>query len=57
LVDELITCIGNVIIGGADAPTPVDGRGFIIESEFPTLELIESVPMDKGVLLRWRVTK
>ena len=57
LVDELITCIGNVIIGGAGAPTPVDGRGFVIESEFPTLELIESMPMDKGVLLRWRVTK
>ncbi len=57
LVDELITCIGNVIIGGADAPTPVDGHGFVIESEFPTLELIESVPMDKGAVLRWRVIK
>jgi len=55
LVDELITCIGNVVIGGADAPTPVDGSGFTRESEFPPLELIESVPMDKGVVLRWRV--
>lgn len=57
LVDEMITCIGNVIIGGADAPTPVDGNGFVIESEFPALELVESVPMDKGVVLRWRVIK
>jgi len=57
LVDELITCIGNVIIGGADAPTPVDGPGFLHESEFPRLELIESVPMDDGVVLRWRVKK
>lgn len=57
LVDELITCIGNIIIGGTDAPTPVDGHGFIRESDFPALELIESLPMDQGVLLRWKVKK
>ncbi|MBT8507173.1 5-amino-6-(5-phosphoribosylamino)uracil reductase [Methanomicrobiaceae archaeon CYW5] len=57
LVDEIITCIGNVIIGGSDAPTPVDGPGFLKESEFPALELIESAPMDQGVVLRWKVKK
>jgi len=28
LVDEIYTFIGNIIIGGSNAPTLVDGQGF-----------------------------
>ena len=34
LVDEIYAYIGNIIIGGKDAPTLADGEGFISESEF-----------------------
>lgn len=57
LVDEVITYVGSVIIGGADAPTPADGEGFVREEEFPRLELVGVERVDDGVLLRWRVKK
>lgn len=57
LVDELFTCIGNIIIGGADAPTAADGEGFISESDFPSLVLKSAVRIDEGILLHWIVTK
>ncbi|MBP2146007.1 2,5-diamino-6-(ribosylamino)-4(3H)-pyrimidinone 5'-phosphate reductase [Methanofollis sp. W23] len=57
LVDELITYVGSVIIGGEGAPTPVDGEGFVKESEFPRLELAGVEQVDDGVLLHWRVEK
>ena len=55
LVDEIYTCIGNIIIGGAEAPTPADGIGFIKEEDFPRLKLIDMDRIDDGVLLRWKV--
>lgn len=55
LVDEIYTCIGNLIIGGKNAPTPVDGEGFFRDDEFPRLQLIDVEKMDDGVLLRWKV--
>ena len=57
LVDELYTCIGNLIIGGADAPTPADGEGFIDEADFPSLILRDAEKIDDGILLRWSVRK
>ncbi|MDD3621919.1 MAG: 2,5-diamino-6-(ribosylamino)-4(3H)-pyrimidinone 5'-phosphate reductase [Methanofollis sp.] len=57
LVDEMITYVGSVIIGGEDAPTPVDGKGFVSETEFPHLELTSVDRVDDGVLLHWRVKK
>lgn len=57
LVDEIYTCIGNIIIGGENAPTPVDGEGFFKEDEFPKLQLIDVEKMDDGVLLRWKVSE
>jgi 2,5-diamino-6-(ribosylamino)-4(3H)-pyrimidinone 5'-phosphate reductase len=57
LVDELFTCIGNMIIGGADAPTPADGTGYIRETEFPSLVLRDMQRIDDGVLLHWSVQK
>ena len=57
LVDELYTCIGNMIIGGKDAPTPADGEGFINESDFPSLVLKDAQKIDDGILLHWTVQK
>jgi 2,5-diamino-6-(ribosylamino)-4(3H)-pyrimidinone 5'-phosphate reductase len=43
LVDELIMFVGNMIIGGKDAPTLADGSGFISEADFcPWSESVSS---------------
>jgi 2,5-diamino-6-(ribosylamino)-4(3H)-pyrimidinone 5'-phosphate reductase len=55
LVNEIYTFIGNIIIGGKDAPTVSDGEGFIRESEFARLTLLESTRIDNGILLHWKV--
>ncbi|HQD26866.1 MAG TPA: dihydrofolate reductase family protein, partial [Methanoculleus thermophilus] len=55
LVDELQTFIGNIVIGGKDAPTPADGEGFLREADFARLRLIEAVQLDDGLLIRWSV--
>jgi len=55
LVDEIYTFIGNIIIGGKDAPTLADGEGFIRESEFAHLTLIEARKIENGILLHWHV--
>jgi 2,5-diamino-6-(ribosylamino)-4(3H)-pyrimidinone 5'-phosphate reductase len=51
LVDELIIYIGNMIFGGWDAPTLVDGAGFV--DDFPELELTVIDRLDSGVVLTW----
>jgi len=55
LVDELTMFIGNIIIGGKDAPTLADGAGYTSESDFPTLTLVRCTPMEEGVLIHWKV--
>jgi len=55
LVDECYTCIGPIIIGGANAPTPADGEGFLQEDSFPRLRCIGMESVDDAVLLRWQV--
>ncbi len=55
LVDEFFTFVGNLIIGGKDAPTPVDGGGFSDDNEFVGLSLMDVREVGDGVLLRWRV--
>ena len=55
LVNEIYTLIGNIIIGGKDAPTITDGEGFIKESEFTRLTLLEARRIDNGILLHWKV--
>ena len=57
LVDEVYTFVGNMIIGGKDAPTLVDGAGFIQESEFTRLALTEARKIEKGILLHWMVKR
>jgi len=56
LVDEIYTFVGNIVIGGKDAPTFVDGDGFTA-SEILELALISVEMIDDGVLLRWRVLR
>lgn len=55
LVNEIFTFIGNIIIGGKNAPTIADGEGFIKESEFARLTLLEATRIDNGILLQWKV--
>ncbi len=55
LVHEIYTFIGNIIIGGKDAPTFADGEGFILESAFPRLTLLEARRIEHGILLHWDV--
>jgi len=55
LVNEIYTFIGNIIIGGKDAPTFADGEGFIAESAFPRLTLQEARRIEQGILLHWIV--
>jgi 2,5-diamino-6-(ribosylamino)-4(3H)-pyrimidinone 5'-phosphate reductase len=55
LVNEIYTFIGNIIIGGKDAPTFTEGEGFILESAFPRLTLLEARRIDQGILLHWNV--
>ncbi len=54
-VDEYFVYVGSVIIGGRDAPTPVDGDGMISRDDLIRLELITHEPMDDGMLLGYRV--
>jgi 2,5-diamino-6-(ribosylamino)-4(3H)-pyrimidinone 5'-phosphate reductase len=54
LVDEIYTFIGDIIIGGKNAPTLVDGDGCI--GELFKLELISCERLGDGVLIRWKVS-
>lgn len=55
LVDEISMFIGNIIIGGEDAPTLADGQGFIREDEFCRMKLIGAEPVEDGLLVRWKI--
>ncbi|MCE5295788.1 MAG: 2,5-diamino-6-(ribosylamino)-4(3H)-pyrimidinone 5'-phosphate reductase [Euryarchaeota archaeon] len=56
LVDEFRVYIGPMVIGGKDAPTPVDGAGFAGTS--PTkLRMIGSERLGEGVLLSYEVVR
>jgi 2,5-diamino-6-(ribosylamino)-4(3H)-pyrimidinone 5'-phosphate reductase len=57
VVDEIYTFIGNIVIGGKDAPTLADGEGFIRESDFCRLTLIEARKIEQGILLHWAVDR
>jgi 2,5-diamino-6-(ribosylamino)-4(3H)-pyrimidinone 5'-phosphate reductase len=54
LVDEIYTFVGNLIIGGKNAPTLTDGEGFA-EEDILKLDLIDAKIMEEGILLRWEV--
>jgi 2,5-diamino-6-(ribosylamino)-4(3H)-pyrimidinone 5'-phosphate reductase len=50
LVDELTVYVGSTVIGGRDAPTLVDGEGFLDPRE---LTLVEVERLDDGVVLSY----
>ena len=52
LVDEIYVYYGSMIIGGAKAPTIVDGSSFNPPIE---LELISIEKLGRGVLTKWKV--
>jgi 2,5-diamino-6-(ribosylamino)-4(3H)-pyrimidinone 5'-phosphate reductase len=53
LVDELSVYIGSLVVGGRDAPTLVDGDGFV--DDFPRLDLRDVERLDDGVVLWYDV--
>ncbi len=52
-IDEIYTFIGNIIIGGINAPTLADGEGH--RTDFCRLTLLSCEKMEDGVLVRWKV--
>jgi len=55
LVDQMSVFVGNLIIGGREAPTFMDGEGIADRAEAIELELLKYEPMDEGIVLTWRV--
>jgi 2,5-diamino-6-(ribosylamino)-4(3H)-pyrimidinone 5'-phosphate reductase len=55
LVDELSVYVGSVVVGGRDAPTLVDGEGFVDPESFPRLDLVGVDRLDDGVVLQYEV--
>ncbi|WP_247728432.1 2,5-diamino-6-(ribosylamino)-4(3H)-pyrimidinone 5'-phosphate reductase [Halovivax limisalsi] len=55
LVDDLSTFVGPTVIGGRDAPTLVDGAGFV--ESFPELSLDGVEELDDGVVIHWQVAR
>ena len=53
LVDEFTLYVGSVLIGGREAPTVVDGAGFV--DEFVDLRLEGVERLDDGVVLSYEV--
>lgn len=54
LADELSVYVGSRLIGGRDAPTLVDGPGWV--EGFPALSLRDVERLDDGVVLSYDVT-
>jgi 2,5-diamino-6-(ribosylamino)-4(3H)-pyrimidinone 5'-phosphate reductase len=55
LVDEISVFVGNIIIGGKEAPTFMDGEGISDRAEAIELDLVKCEKVDEGVVLTWRV--
>ena len=53
LVDEIYVFLGNIILGGKDAPTLIDGEGCV--GVACRLELISCEKLEDGMLIRWKV--
>jgi 2,5-diamino-6-(ribosylamino)-4(3H)-pyrimidinone 5'-phosphate reductase len=53
LVDELSVFVGSLVVGGREAPTLVDGGGFV--GDFPSLDLESVERVDDGVVLSYDV--
>lgn len=55
LVDEFKVYVGSLVIGGKDAPTPVDGEGADDIDGLINLKLVDYELMDDGILLNYEV--
>ena len=55
LVDEFKVYVGSLVIGGKDAPTPVDGDGADDIDGLINLKLVDYELMDDGILLNYEV--
>lgn len=56
LIDEFWLTVCPLVLGGTDAPTPVDGTGFFAHLA-PRLELLSAETIDQEVFLHYRVRK
>ena len=56
LIDELWLTVCPLILGGADAPTPVEGKGFLADLA-PKLELLTVKQVGSEVFLHYRVDR
>lgn len=56
LIDELWITLCPVILGGADAATPVAGPGFFVR-EAPKLDLCEVIDLEGELFLNYRVKR
>ncbi len=56
LIDELWLTVCPLILGGADAPTPVEGKGFLADLA-PKLELLAVKQVGQEVFLHYRVQR
>jgi 5-amino-6-(5-phosphoribosylamino)uracil reductase len=54
LVDEVYITVCPLVLGGSDAPTPVDGAGFLTNYA-PRLELLSTRVLGNEVILHYRV--
>jgi len=55
LVDEFMVFVGSLVIGGREAPTPVDGEGARSLEELVDLKFCSYEEMDDGILLKYEV--
>jgi len=56
LIDELWLTICPLLLGGAHAPTPVEGAGFLAEVA-PRLELLSVQPVGQEIFLHYRLLR
>lgn len=56
LIDEFWLTVCPLLLGGADAPTPVEGKGFL-PSLAPRLKLLEVRTVDQEVFLHYRLQR
>jgi 5-amino-6-(5-phosphoribosylamino)uracil reductase len=56
LVDEVYLTVCPVVLGGQQAPTPVDGDGFLVEAA-PRLQLVSNRVVGDEIYLHYRVIK
>ncbi|MEB3278321.1 MAG: RibD family protein [Lyngbya sp.] len=56
LIDEFWLTVCPIIIGGVDAPTPVEGKGFLSDLA-PRLQLLEVKQVEQEVFLHYQVQR